>query len=120
MATSILIVEDDHPVADSLRALLSSKGYDISMAYNGAEGLATAERNKPNIMLLDIILPKMGGFEVCQTLKSNPDTKKIKIIMMTALDSLGDIEEALQHGADDYVIKPFDTEQLLKKIQKAA
>ncbi len=118
MPARILIVEDDRPIAANLQALLTAKGYEVFLAHDGHEGLAQARDKKPDLALLDILLPELGGFEICEILKSEPETKKIKIVMITALERFEDIEEALQHGADDYLIKPFNIEQVLKKMRK--
>ncbi|MBI3553290.1 MAG: response regulator [Elusimicrobia bacterium] len=114
----ILIVEDERPVAENLQALLAAKGHEVALAFDGPEGLAAARANPPQAMLLDIMLPKMGGFDVCRILKTQSETKKIKIIMITGLGRMGDVETAFQNGADDYIIKPFDSERLFKKLDK--
>jgi two-component system alkaline phosphatase synthesis response regulator PhoP len=118
MAIKILIVEDDPTIRESLNALLTAKGYVISTAGDGAEAVAAARKENPQLMLLDVILPKMGGLDVCQILKKDPGTKEIKIVMITALGRMGDVESAFASGADDYLIKPFDSQRLFKKIEK--
>ncbi len=118
MAIKILVVEDDPTILESLKALLAAKGYGVVAAMDGAEGVAAARREKPQLILLDVILPKMGGFDVCQILKKDPATKEIKIVMTTALGRMGDVESAFASGADDYLIKPFDSQRLFKKIEK--
>lgn len=118
MAVKILIVEDDPTISESLNALLTAKGYLVSTAGDGAEAVALARREKPQLMLLDVILPKMGGIDVCQILKKDPNTKDIKIVMITALGRMGDVEAAFTGGADDYLIKPFESQRLFKKIDK--
>ncbi len=118
MAVKILIVEDDPTIMESLKALLAAKGYTVSSAMDGAEGVAAARREKPQLILLDVILPKMGGFDVCQILKKDSATKGIKIIMTTALGRMGDVESAFASGADDYLIKPFDSQRLFAKVEK--
>jgi two-component system cell cycle response regulator len=119
MAAKILIVEDERAIAENLQALLAARGYDVRLAEDGAEGMAKARLEKPDIMLLDIMLPKMGGFDVCKILKADPMMKKTKIIMITGLGRMGDVEKAFQSGADDYIIKPFDSQRLFKKLDKA-
>ncbi|MEK7859186.1 MAG: response regulator [Elusimicrobiota bacterium] len=118
MAESILIVEDEFEIAENLQALLSAKGYQASVARDGAEGVAMARKLHPDLMLLDIILPKIGGFDVCKLLKSDPKTKDIRIIMITGLNRNSDVELAFQNGANDYIFKPFDSARLFKKIEK--
>ncbi len=119
MAAKILIVEDEQAIAENLQALLAAKGYVVILADDGADGIAKARLEKPDVMLLDIMLPKMGGFDVCKILKADPGMKKTKIIMITGLGRMGDVEKAFQNGADDYIITPFDTQRLFKKLDKA-
>ncbi len=118
MSTKVLVVEDEAPVAENLEALLVARGYTVVMAADGAEGVKLARKEKPQLILLDILLPKMGGFDVCKMLKSEAATKGIKVIMITGLGRMGDVETAFQVGASDYIIKPFDQERLFKKIDK--
>lgn len=118
MATKILIVEDEPAIAENLQALLSAKGYQVLLASDGSEGINLARKESPNLILLDVMLPKMGGFDVCRMLKGDPATKAIRIIMVTGLGRMGDVETAFRNGADDYIIKPFDSARLFKKIEK--
>lgn len=118
MALKVLIVEDDYAISENLKVLLTNKGYKIFTAADGALAVAAARKELPDLILLDILLPKMGGFDVCKILKTDAATKKAKIIMITALSQMADIETAFQNGASDYIIKPFDSERLFKKIDK--
>lgn len=115
--TRILLVEDDYAIADNLQALLQIKGYRVSFAPDGQAAVETARSEKPHLILLDIMLPKLGGFDVCRILKSEEKTKGIKIIVITGLGRVGDVEKAFASGADDYVIKPVDSARLIKKIE---
>ena len=76
-------------------------------------------KNPPDLVLLDVVLPHLSGFEVCKLLRADPRTAKVKVIMVTGLDRGGDVEKAFASGADDYLVKPVDSDRLLKKIQKA-
>jgi adenylate cyclase len=118
MAARILVVEDEANVAENLQLLLTAKGYQVTVAADGPEGLAKARSLKPDLVLLDVMLPKMGGIDVCRLIKGDANTRAIKIIMVTGLGRMGDVETAFQAGSNDYVIKPFETERLLKKIEK--
>lgn len=118
MALKVLVVEDDYAIAENLKVLLASKGYKIFAAADGAAAVTVARKELPDLILLDILLPKMGGFDVCKIIKADAATKKAKIIMITALSQMADIETAFQNGASDYIIKPFDAERLFKKIDK--
>lgn len=114
----ILIVEDEPLIADNLVALLSARGHRAATARDGADAIARARKSPPDLVLLDVMLPRMSGFDVCQLLRADPKTAKIKIIMVTGLGRMGDVEEAFRVGANDYVIKPFDSTRLFKKIDK--
>ncbi len=118
MATKILLVEDEPAIAENLEALLNAKGYSVVRAEDGAEAVDLARKEKPDLMLLDIMLPKMGGFDVCRILKGDAATKGIKVIMLTGLGKMGDVETAFENGANDYLIKPFESVRLFKKIEK--
>jgi DNA-binding response OmpR family regulator len=114
----ILIVEDEEAIAEGIDMLLKGNGHDTAVAGDGAKGLELARRLKPDLVVLDVMLPNLGGFEVCHLIKSEPATAKIKVVMLTALGRMGDVEKALAQGVDDYLVKPFDPERLLKKINK--
>lgn len=118
MAAKILVVEDDPAIAENLEALLKARGYQVSLAVDGSEAISVARKEKPQVMLLDIVLPKMGGFDVCRLITSDPNLKDTKIIMITGLGRMGDVETAFKNGATDYLIKPFDSERLFKKLDK--
>ncbi|MHB2025816.1 MAG: response regulator transcription factor [Elusimicrobiota bacterium] len=118
MTAKILIVDDEPAIAENLQALLSAKGYETYCAADGSEAIVKARKEKPDIILLDVILPKMDGFDVCRLLKADPSTDKAKILMTTGLDRMGDVEKAFQCGASDYLIKPFGSVRLLQKIEK--
>ncbi|MDD5657593.1 MAG: response regulator [Elusimicrobia bacterium] len=118
MAIKVLIVEDEPAIAENMEALLQARGYEARLAGDGAQAVAEARRLLPDLILLDIMLPKISGFEVCKILKSDPILKAARVIMVTALGRTGDVEAAFAAGADDYIFKPFDTDRLFKKIAK--
>jgi DNA-binding response OmpR family regulator len=115
----ILIVEDETAIAENLHALLTARGYEVAWIPDGADALAIAKKQLPDLVLLDVMLPRVSGFDICRLLKSDADTAKIKIVMITGLGRMGDVEKAFGQGADDYIIKPFDSERLFKKVEKA-
>ena len=117
-AVRILIVEDEPEIADNLSALLTAKGHKVVTCTEGADGVARARKEPFDLLLLDVMLPRMSGFDVCKLLKADPKTAKLKIVMVTGLGRMGDVEEAFRAGADDYLIKPFDSVRLFKKIEK--
>lgn len=114
----ILIIEDDYTIAENLQTLLKVKGFEVQFAPDGESGIEVARKFKPDIILLDIMIPKVSGFDVCRILRSEPKTKNAKIIMVTGLDRMGDVEKAFSCGATDYLPKPFDSERLFKKLDK--
>lgn len=115
----ILVVEDEVAIAENIVALLAARGYTVSSVGDGYEAIELARKTPPDLVLLDVVLPRLSGFEICKLLRDDPRTSKAKIIMVTGLDRGGDVEKAFAVGADDYLVKPFDTDRLLKKIQKA-
>ncbi|MBI3288120.1 MAG: response regulator [Elusimicrobia bacterium] len=114
----ILIVEDEPEIAENLTALLSVKGHRVTISLEGSDAIAKARKEPFDLILLDVMLPRMSGFEVCRFLRADPKTVRTKIIMVTGLGRIGDVEEAFRVGADDYLIKPFDSTRLFKKIEK--
>lgn len=114
----VLIVEDDPLLAEMLTSLLQLKGHAVEVVGDGAEAVASARKRLPELVLLDVMLPRMSGFDVCRLLKGDPKCAKAKIIMVTGLGRMGDVEDAFQAGADDYLIKPFSSDRLLGKIEK--
>ncbi len=118
MAAKILIVDDEPAIAENLQAILTAKGYETSCAFDGSQAVAKARHEKPDLILLDVMLPKMDGFDVCRLLKSDAGGDKVKIVMITGLDRMGDVEKGFQCGASDYLIKPFGTARLLQKVEK--
>ncbi len=114
----VLVVEDDFSLAENLEMLLKTKGFDVALAPDGQVGLEKALTYMPDIVLLDIMIPRVSGFEVCRRLRSGEKTKHIKILMTTGLDRVADVEKAFSAGAADYLVKPFDGARLFKKIEK--
>jgi CheY-like chemotaxis protein len=114
----ILVVEDEAVIAENIQALLQARGHAVTLAGDGAQAVELARKEKPDLVLLDVMLPKLGGFDVCKILKGEAGTKGIKIVMVTGLGRMGDVETAFASGADDYLIKPFDSERLFKKLEK--
>lgn len=115
--TKVLVVEDDKSLSDILRYNLEKEGYNVFCAYDGREGLEQAKLKKPDVILLDIMLPSINGLDVCRQLRKAKETKAASIIMLTAktedLDQIGGFEA----GADDYVVKPYSVSVLLQRIR---
>jgi len=118
----ILIVDDEPNTAEYMATLLESSGYTTSWAYSGTEALVTANRqedgNHPiDLVILDVRLPDLDGYEVCQRIKGNETLKHVSVIMVTALHSTDDKTRGLDLGADDYITKPFQSEELLARVK---
>src|SRR4029450_2984319 len=113
----ILIVEDEHDVVDLLTFNLRKAGFTISTATDGAAGLQQARAETPAFIILDLMLPKMPGLEICKILKSDPATRQIPIMMLTAKAEEIDRILGLELGADDYVTKPFSPREVILRIK---
>lgn len=113
---SILIVDDVPTNVMLVQAILKKEGYSLLTAENGAKALQIAQEKHPNLILLDIMMPEMDGYEVLQRLKSNPDTNDIPVIIMSALNDMPSIVKGYQLGATEYVTKPFQRDELIKRI----
>jgi two-component system cell cycle response regulator DivK len=117
MKKCILVVEDQEDNRQILRDLLTSGGFDMIEAENGADAIAAAEANRPDLILMDIQLPILDGYEATRRIKANPDLKSIPIIVVTSYALSGDEDKARRAGCDDYVAKPFSPRELLAKIR---
>jgi two-component system, cell cycle response regulator DivK len=117
MRKCILVVEDQEDNRQILRDLLTSGGYDMIEAENGADAITAAEANRPDLILMDIQLPILDGYEATRRIKANPDLKSIPIIVVTSYALSGDEDKARRAGCDDYVAKPFSPRELLAKIR---
>jgi PleD family two-component response regulator len=115
----ILIVEDDQDISKMLRIYFESQGYEVLVSGRGGEALDVARKRLPNVVVLDIQLPDIDGYEVCRQLRSNLRTSHIPIIFLTQKDERSDRIAGLELGADDYITKPFDIEELRLRIQNA-
>jgi diguanylate cyclase (GGDEF)-like protein len=117
MAETVLVVDDDPDVARFVEVNLRSAGYEVTVASNGEEGLEKAIELRPDLVLLDVMMPKLDGFEVAQRLRRDPRTSSSSIIMLTAKALSSDKVLGLSSGADDYIIKPFDPVELLARVK---
>src|ERR1700747_3479450 len=114
---TVLIIEDERDVVDLLALNLRKAGFTTSTAPDGAAGLEKARREKPALIILDLMLPKMPGLEVCKVLKSDPGTRQVPIMMLTAKAEEIDRIVGLEFGADDYVTKPFSPREVVLRIR---
>jgi DNA-binding response OmpR family regulator len=117
MTKTVLIVEDEQNISIALRYLMKGQGYDVVVAHDGEEALTMVEKAQPDLMLLDVMMPKRDGYDVCQTIRANPAWQSIKIIMLSAKGRDIEVEKGLALGADDYMTKPFSTRDLAAKVQ---
>ncbi len=113
----ILIADDNEPNRELLEVYLADVDCEIATAVDGADTLEKVVAFKPDIILLDIMMPKLSGFEVCQQLKADPVTRQIMVLMVTALGELGDIERAVEAGTDDFLSKPVNKIALVKRVE---
>ncbi len=112
----ILIVDDEPNIVMSLEYLLRRKSFDVFIARNGTEALESLGKSKPDLVLLDIMMPDVDGYEICEYIKSTPDLKHIKVIFLSAKSKKSDIEKGLELGADLYMVKPFSNKELVQNI----
>ena len=112
-----LIADDNEANVELLEAFLSKLDCEIAVAVDGRDTLDKVASFKPDLVLLDIMMPKLSGFEVCQEIRSNPETKGIMVLMVTALNELGDIERAVDAGTDDFLSKPVNKLELVKRVE---
>ncbi len=115
--SKILIADDNQQNCELLDAYLSDEDYEIAMAYDGQQTLDRAADWEPDLILLDIMMPKLSGYEVCQKLKSDAQTRAIPILMVTALNEKNDIEKAVQAGCDDFLTKPVNQLELKTRVR---
>ena len=113
----VLIADDNEPNRELLEAYLADVDCEIATAVDGADTLAQVAAFRPDVILLDVMMPKLSGFEVCQRLKDDPATSPIMILMVTALGELGDIERAVEAGTDDFLSKPVNRVELVKRVE---
>jgi PleD family two-component response regulator len=115
----ILVVEDDFDISNMLRIYFSGQGYEVQVAPRGGDALSITRKQLPNLIMLDIMLPDMNGYDVCRELRTTTRTSYIPIIFLTQKDERSDRIAGLELGADDYVTKPFDIEELKLRVQNA-
>ena len=112
----ILIAEDNPQGVELLDAYLGESGWEVATAVDGEETLQKVRDWRPDLILLDIMMPKISGFEVCKRLKADPATRDIAVLMITALDQTADVERAVEAGTDDFLTKPINQAELLRRI----
>ncbi len=116
-AGRILVAEDNPQGSELLEAYLADAGYEVNTATDGDSTLRLVREWKPDLVLLDIMMPRLSGFEVCKSLKSDPATRDVPVIMVTALDQPSDVEKAVDAGTNDFLTKPINKSELLLRIR---
>lgn len=114
----VMIVDDDPEILELFRDILEDRGYQIITYTRGWEALQGVSRDQPDLIILDIMMPRVNGYEVCQILKENPTTQKIPVIFLTALSHQEALQRAADGGADDFVVKPCPPEKLIKHVER--
>jgi len=114
---TILVVDDHEQNLELIQAYLEDVGCGVSAASDGIEALASVEANAPDLIVLDVMMPRMSGFQVCQKIKANPATRDIPVVMVTALSEVGDVERAVEAGADEFLTKPVHKIELVTRVK---
>lgn len=117
MAKKILIVDDEPNIVISLEFLMKREGFDVSVANDGEEAVHCIRTERPDLVLLDVMMPKKNGFEVCQEVKADPELQDVRILMLTAKGRDTEVSKGLALGADAYMTKPFSTKELVERVR---
>jgi len=115
---SVLVVDDEPNIALSLEYMMKSQGFEVRVARDGEAALDALRERAPHVMLLDVMLPKRDGYEVCQTVRATPEWNDVRIIMLTARGRAIEQEKGLALGADDYITKPFSTRDVIERVRQ--
>ena len=118
MPPTILICDDDPVILRLLQVNLELEGYDVLLAHDGAEAVQIAGAEHPDLVILDIMMPKMNGYEACQAIKADDSTKEIPVFFLSAKAQASDIELGKSYGVADYITKPFDPNDLLEAVER--
>lgn len=117
MIKKVLIADDEQNIVISLDFLLRREGFEVLVAADGEEALAKIRSDRPDLVLLDVMMPKMNGFDVCQALRADPELASIRVLMLTAKGRDTEVTKGLGLGADAYMTKPFSTKELVVKVR---
>ena len=118
MTYKILIADDEENIVMSLEFLMEQAGYQVRVAHTGQEALSAIQEWKPDLVLLDVMMPQMSGYDVCQRVRQQPELQATKIVMLTAKGREAEVTKGMALGADTYVTKPFSTKALLADVQR--
>jgi DNA-binding response OmpR family regulator len=112
----ILVVDDNEKNVELLEAILQAADFEVLKAYDGKQAIEMVGKERPDLLLLDIMMPQLDGFQACEILRKDPQNAGLPVIMVTAKDKESDIVQSLERGADDYIVKPINKKELLEKI----
>ncbi len=112
----ILIAEDERDIRDLVSFSLTYKGYQVVAAANGEEAVAAAQQEMPDLILMDVRMPRMTGYEACKKIKADPQTEKIPVVFLSAKGQDSEIRDGMEAGADEYLLKPFSPSELTEKV----
>ena len=115
---SLLIVDDEPNIVLSLEFLMKQAGFEVRVARDGDAALEALRQQVPDLILLDVMLPKRDGYEICQTIRATPEWSSLRVIMLTAKGRDVEVEKGLAMGADDYITKPFSTSEVVEKVRQ--
>ena len=118
LVKKILVVDDEPNIVRSLAYILKKEGYDVSTAKDGEQARDMVRDSKPHLMILDVMMTRKSGYDVCEEVKSDPDLRDIHVMMLTAKGQVGDREIGLSKGADEYLTKPFSPRLILNKVKE--
>ena len=118
MGKTVLVVDDEVNIVTSLEYVMKAAGFDVATAYDGEEALTKVAEIVPDLVILDVMMPKLDGFEVCEKIRANPLWKSVIIVMLTAKGRDSEREKGLSLGANDYLTKPFSTHDIVKRVQE--
>ncbi len=118
LSNKILVVDDEPNIVRALSFVFNKEGYDVSIAEDGDQAMKMIRSSKPDILILDVMMPNKSGYEVCREVKSDPELRDIHVVMLTAKGQEGDRETALSQGADEYISKPFSPIQILARVKE--
>ncbi len=116
MTRKILIVDDEQNIAISVEFLMKREGFEVTVARDGEEGLQRIRNDRPDLVLLDVMMPKLNGFQVCEAVRADPELANVRIVMLTAKGREAEINKGMSLGADAYIPKPFATSDLVSKV----
>ncbi len=118
MGKTVLVVDDEVNIVTSLEYVMKAAGFDVATAYDGEEALTKVAEIVPDLVILDVMMPKLDGFEVCEKIRANPLWESVIIVMLTARGRDSEREKGLSLGANDYLTKPFSTHDIVKRVKE--